>query len=140
MLWNKANLSIPTNGKGLYSFERDVNLLISQWEVNEGMCYLYLPHTSASLIISENYDPTAKKDLEEFMDRFVPEHQTWFTHTLEGPDDATSHIRAMVTNSDLVIPVENGRLCLGTWQGIFLFEHRQRRHSRNVLMRCLSIS
>ncbi|MBN1231556.1 MAG: YjbQ family protein [Anaerolineales bacterium] len=139
MNWNKATLQIATNGKGLYSFEREVQQLISKWGVIEGMCYLYLPHTSASLIISENYDPTARRDLEEFMNRFIPENQPWFTHTLEGADDATSHIRAMITNSDLVIPMENGRLCLGTWQGIFLFEHRQRRYTRNVFIRCLAV-
>ena len=108
--------------------------------VTEGMCTLFLQHTSASLLISESWDPTARADLEAYMERTVPEGERWYTHTLEGPDDATSHIRAMLTDVSLNIPVDNGELSLGQWQGIYLFEHRARPHQRRVLMRVLSVA
>lgn len=139
MLWNKANLEISTRGKGLYYFTNLVQNLLQEWEINQGICYLYMPHTSASLVISESYDPTAKIDMEEYMERAVPENQAWYQHTSEGPDDSTSHIRAMLTDTSLTIPVDNGRLSLGTWQGLYLFEHRSRPHQRNVLVRCLTV-
>ena len=137
MKWNKDTLKITSQGKGLYPFTTQVENLIRAWEVNEGMCFLYMPHTSASLVVSENYDPTAKIDLEEFMERLVPENQPWFRHTLEGPDDSTSHMRAILTSTSLSIPIDEGKLSLGTWQGIYLFEHRARTHQRKVLVRCL---
>ncbi len=104
-----------------------------------GIIFLYLPHTSASLVISESYDPTAREDLETFMERLAPENQAWSAHTLEGPDDSPSHIRAMLTPVSLSIPIDDGQLSLGTWQGIYLFEHRARGHRRSVLLRCLSV-
>jgi secondary thiamine-phosphate synthase enzyme len=130
---------ISTHGKGLYAFTNDVEALVRDWSVQEGMCYLYLPHTSASLVISENYDPTARLDLEAFMERLVPEDQSWYQHTLEGADDSPSHMRAMLTLTSLSIPIEDSRLCLGTWQGIYLFEHRATGHRRRVLLRCLQV-
>lgn len=139
MEWNKENLEIPTRGKGLYTFTNLVQELIQNWQVEQGICYLYMPHTSASLVVSESYDPTAKIDMEEYMERAVPENQPWFRHTMEGSDDSPSHIRAMLTHTSLTIPVDNGKLSLGTWQGLYLFEHRSRPHQRNVLVRCLSI-
>ncbi|HSM72366.1 MAG TPA: secondary thiamine-phosphate synthase enzyme YjbQ, partial [Anaerolineales bacterium] len=96
-------------------------------------------HTSASLVVSENWDPTARADLETFMERLVPEKDTWYTHHLEGTDDATSHIRAMLTDTSLTVPVDAGDLSLGRWQGIYLFEHRARPHVRKVLMRVLQV-
>ena len=137
MKWNKDTLKITSQGKGLYPFTSQVENLIRAWEVNEGMCFLYMPHTSASLVVSENYDPTAKIDLEEFMERLVPENQAWFRHTLEGSDDSTSHMRAMLTSTSLAIPIDEGKLSLGTWQGRYLVEHRVRTHQRKVLVRCL---
>ncbi len=113
---------------------------LQAWGVQEGMCYLYLPHTSASLLISEDYDPSATADLVTFMEKLVPDGQAWQRHTVEGPDDSTSHVRAMLTQADLSIPIEAGQLCLGTWQGLFLFEHRARGRRRQVLIRCLSIT
>lgn len=100
---------------------------------------LYIQHTSASLVISESYDPTAKIDLEVFMERLAPEDQAWHRHTLEGRDDAPSHIRAMLTNTSLSIPIDDGKLSLGTWQGVYLFEHRVRGQGRRVLVRCLQV-
>ena len=139
MEWLKAVISIDTDGKGLYSFTDQVKALIGNWGVQQGMCFLYVQHTSASLVISEDYDHTAKLDMETFMERLVPEGQAWLQHTLEGADDSPSHIRAMLTQVDLSIPVDDGRLSLGTWQGIYLFEHRRRDHRRAVLVRCLSV-
>lgn len=140
MEWFKANLEIPTHGKGLYSFTPQVQKYIQQWGIKEGMCYLYIPHTSASLLISENYDPTAQEDLEAFMDRLAPEGQAWYRHTLEGADDSPSHLRAMLTPPSLSIPIDNGEISLGTWQGIYLFEHRRQSHRRQIYLRCLSVA
>jgi len=139
MNWHKTTLEISTRGKGLYSFEDQVNAQLRAWNVREGLCYLFCQHTSASLVISENYDPTAKADLATFMERLVSEHDTWYSHDLEGADDATSHIRAMLTDVSINIPIDDGRLSLGTWQGVFVFEHRNRPHRRRVLMRVLNV-
>lgn len=137
MNWHKATLEIQTRGKGLYPFTKAVNEKIRAWGIQEGMCFLYLQHTSASLVISESYDPTARIDLETFMDRLAPEKQSWHQHVLEGADDSPSHIRAMLTDTSLTIPIDEGRLNMGTWQGIYVFEHRQQGHQRQVLLRCL---
>ncbi len=139
MDWFKETLIIDTLGKGLYPFTNQVQACLRQWNVHTGMCHLFIQHTSASLTISENYDPTAKTDLETFMDHLVPENQPWQVHTLEGADDSPSHMRAMLTLASLSIPVENGALALGSWQGIYLFEHRRRPHRRRVLLRVLRV-
>ena len=139
MNWHKTTLEISTRGKGLYDIAERVRAQLNDWSVEEGMCFLLLPHTSASLVMSENWDPTARADLETFMERLVPEGDKWYTHHLEGPDDATSHIRAMLTDTSLTIPVDDGNLYLGTWQGIYLFEHRSHSHRRSVIIRALSV-
>lgn len=138
MNWHKATLEIPTRGKGLHDITSTISAQLEEWNVREGMCFLFLQHTSASLVISENWDPTARADLETFMERLVPERDSWYTHDLEGPDDATSHIRSMLTDTSLAIPVDDGDLSLGTWQGVYVFEHRARPHRRKVLMRVMS--
>jgi secondary thiamine-phosphate synthase enzyme len=139
MNWHKTTLEISTHRKGLHDITGTVRSQLRDWNVHDGMCFLFLPHTSASLVMSENWDPTARADLETFMERLVPEGDDWYTHDLEGEDDATSHIRAMLTDTSLTIPVDDGDLSLGTWQGIYLFEHRTRPHRRTVLMRVLSV-
>lgn len=139
MNWHKTTLEIPTHSKGLHDITAAVRAQLQTWSVQEGMCFLFIPHTSASLVVSENWDPTARADLGTFMERLVPEREAWYTHDLEGPDDATSHIRAMLTDVSLNIPVDEGDLSLGAWQGIYLFEHRARPHRRRILMRVLSI-
>jgi secondary thiamine-phosphate synthase enzyme len=139
MNWHKTTFAISTHGKGLHDITETVRAQLRNWAVTEGMCFLFLPHTSASLLMSENWDPTARADLETFLERLVPERAGWYTHDLEGPDDATSHIRSMLTDTSLTIPIEDGNLSLGTWQGIYVFEHRSRPHHRNVLMRVLSV-
>ena len=137
--WFKTTLQISTHGKGLHDITEAVRAQLRDWNVSEGMCFLFIQHTSASLVISENWDPTARADLETFMERIVPEGEQWYTHTLEGDDDATSHIRTMLTDTSLTVPVDAGNLSLGTWQGIYVFEHRFRPHRRKVLMRVLSV-
>lgn len=139
MEWYKEDLAIRTQGKGLYPFTDQVTRWIQRWRIQEGMCYLFIQHTSASLLISENYDPTAKMDLETYLEKLAPEDQPWYRHTLEGPDDSSSHLRAMLTPVSLTIPIDHGALSLGTWQGIYLFEHRASAQRRSVLLRCLSV-
>lgn len=140
MKWHKDTLHITTRGKGLYLFTDAVNRRIREWGIREGVCYLFLQHTSASLVLNESYDPTARQDLEAFMERLVPENQPWHRHTLEGEDDSPSHMRAILTLPSVTIPIDDGELSLGTWQGVYLFEHRARGHQRRVLLRCLGIS
>ncbi len=140
MQWFKSSVQVETSGKGLYDFTRAVEEQVRRWGMQEGMCYLYVQHTSASLVISESYDPSAKLDLETFMERLAPEDQPWMRHTLEGSDDSSSHLRAMLTPVSLTVPVDEGRLSLGTWQGIYLFEHRRRPHRRTVLLRGLDVA
>ena len=139
MNWNKTTLEISTKGKGLHDITNAIRAQLQAWNVREGMCYLFIQHTSASMILSENWDPTARADLETFMERLVPEKDKWYVHNMEGPDDATSHIRSMLTDTSLTIPIDDGNLSLGTWQGVYVFEHRSRPHLRKVLMRVLSV-
>lgn len=140
MNWFKETIQVETRGKGLYSITDLIDQLLRDWSAREGMCYLFLPHTSASLVVNESYDPTARQDLEEYLERLAPEGETWYRHTVEGRDDGPSHLRAMLTHTSLTIPVEAGALALGTWQGIYLFEHRSRSQRRNVLIRFLEAS
>ena len=139
MEWFKDSLSIPSGGKGLYPFTDVVAQKIREWAIQEGMCFLLLQHTSASLLISESFDPSAKTDIASFFERLVLESQPWMEHVLEGGDDSSSHIRSALTSMDLSIPIDGGKLSLGTWQGIYLFEHRTGRQQRQVLIRCLEI-
>jgi len=140
MDWHKETIELHTRGKGLYPFTDRIQDLVKQWRVQEGICFLYMPHTSASLVISESYDPTARLDLEEYLERIAPENQTWYRHTLEGADDSTSHMRAMLTDTSLSIPIDDSRLNIGTWQGVYLFEHRIRGHRRRIFIRCLQVN
>jgi secondary thiamine-phosphate synthase enzyme len=137
MNWYKHLIEIRTRGKGLYPFSDRVADLLAQWKIQEGMCYLFVQHTSASLAISESYDPTARLDLEMFLEKLVPEGQSWYQHTLEGPDDSSSHLRALITPVSLTIPIDEGQLSLGTWQGLYLIEHRSHPQVRRILVRCL---
>ncbi len=137
MDWLKTSLHIETDGKGMLEITDQIQTLVREWKVREGMCFLFLPHTSASLSTCEAYDPSARRDVEEFYERIAPEEQNWYQHTLEGPDDSPSHIRSTLMQSSLAIPIDDGHLSLGTWQGIFLFEHRSNPHRRELLIRCL---
>lgn len=139
MEWLKSEIEVRTPGQGLHAITDRIADQLRIWKVQEGMCHLYLQHTSASLLISENYDPTARQDLEEFLRRLAPENQSWHKHTLEGPDDSPSHMRALLTGTSESIPIDEGALSLGTWQGVYLCEHRTEPHRRRVLIRCLKI-
>ncbi|MFU8826649.1 MAG: secondary thiamine-phosphate synthase enzyme YjbQ [Brevefilum sp.] len=139
MKFYKTNLVVHTRGRGLQELTQQINAQLRSWAVSEGMAYLFIPHTSASLVINECFDPSAQQDLEAFLDRIAPEGEPWYAHTLEGRDDSPAHLRTMLTTTSLSIPVDEGRLSLGTWQGIYLAEHRRRGHQRHVLLRVLSV-
>ena len=139
MEWHKTTLSFQTHQKGLYEFTDEINHQIQAWGVQEGIAYLFIQHTSASLVVNENYDSSARQDLESFLDHIAPEDQNWHVHTLEGRDDSPSHMRTMLTHSSLTVPIDEDKLSLGTWQGIFLAEHRRHGHRRSVLLRVLQV-
>ena len=134
--WYTDTLIIRTQGQRMHAITDQVTNRIRMWGIQTGMCFLFIPHTSASLTINENYDPSAQADMEAYLARLAPEGQPWYEHTLEGADDSPAHLRAMLTQTDLSIPIDNGALSLGTWQGIYLIEHRSRAHNRQVLLRC----
>jgi secondary thiamine-phosphate synthase enzyme len=129
--------SIHTSGPGLHEFTADVLRFVRDCGIQQGLLTLFVQHTSCSLMIQENADPAVRRDLDEFFRRLVPAgddpSMSWLTHDDEGPDDMPAHIRSALTNVSLSIPVTGGRPALGTWQGIFLFEHRHRRHTRTVV-------
>ncbi len=127
-------LSIDARGQGLHDITAKVMQAVSTVGQFEGLCTLYIQHTSASLLIQEIYDPRAKHDLETWLNRLVPENDPLYTHTLEGPDDMPAHIKAALTASSLSIPIIEGVLALGSWQGIFLWEHRHGSHQRKVIV------
>ena len=140
MDWLKTTLQVNTQGKGMLEITSLIQAALRDWNVQEGMCFLFLPHTSASLVTSEAFDPSARHDVEEFYERLAPERQAWYRHTTEGPDDSPSHLRTTLTQSSLTIPIDKGLLGVGTWQGIFLFEHRSHPHRRQVLLHCLKVN
>lgn len=127
-------VSISVTGQGLRDITPDICNAVKSAGVAEGLCTLYIQHTSASLLIQENYDPSARVDLENWLNRLVPENDPLYTHTLEGPDDMPAHIKAALTATSLSIPIINGKLALGAWQGIFLWEHRHQSGNRKVLV------
>jgi len=127
-------IEVATRGAGLHEITAEVQRVVAASPHAEGLCTLFLQHTSASLLVQENADPSAKHDLEAWLARLVPEDDSLYTHTLEGPDDMPAHIKAALTATSLGIPVVDGRLALGTWQGIFLWEHRHRAGPRTVLL------
>lgn len=125
---------VATRGKGLTEITREVEQVVSRADIQSGLACVWVRHTSASLVTFENADPSAARDLEAFFERLVPEDATGFQHTLEGPDDMTSHIRMVLTRTSETIPIQNGTLALGTWQGLFLFEHRRAPHRREIVI------
>ena len=125
-------LNLATSGRGIYDFTAEVEAWIAKGGFKNGLVTLFLRHTSASLLIQENADPDVRADLERFFKRLVPDGDPIFSHTSEGPDDMPAHIRTALTTVNLSLPLREGRLALGTWQGIFLWEHRHAPHSRSV--------
>lgn len=129
-----TQLDIDVASQGLHEITVQVAGVVRQAGVREGLCTLFLQHTSASLVIQENADPSARHDLERWLNRLVPENDALYTHTLEGGDDMPSHIKAALTAVSLAIPIIDGRLALGTWQGIYLWEHRRQRGRRRCVV------
>jgi secondary thiamine-phosphate synthase enzyme len=130
-------LHIATHGKGLYEFTHQIQAWVREQKAQTGLLTVFCQHTSASLVIQENADPDVVADLADFFTRLVTEDTRLYRHTAEGPDDMTSHIRSALTQTQLSIPVLNGKPVLGTWQGVFLFEHRERPHRRSVVLHLL---
>ncbi len=128
------HIVVVTRGKGLHEVTRDVRAAVAASGLDDGLCTVMIQHTSASLTIQENADPSAAHDLEQWLDRHVPEGDPHFTHVHEGPDDMPSHIKAALTSTTLSIPIEGGRLALGTWQGIYVWEHRRRGSRRRCVI------
>ncbi len=126
------SLELATRGRGSYDITERVAAVVSGSGVQAGLCHVFVHHTSASLMLCENADPDVRRDLEAFMARLVPDGDPLFRHTAEGPDDMPAHVRTVLTQTGLAIPVRDGRLALGTWQGIYLWEHRTRGHRRRI--------
>ena len=137
-MFRSQTIEISTNdGRGLYDISAAVQRVVAGAEVQNGLCNVFIHHTSASLLINENADPQVLRDLEAFFARLVPDGDRLFRHTDEGPDDMQSHVRAALTQTSLTIPISGGRCALGTWQAIYLIEHRARPHSREIVMQFL---
>ena len=127
-------VSFDTPGQGLHEITSPVVAIVEKAGMREGLCTLFVRHTSASLVIQENADPTAKRDLERWLNRLVPEGDAFYSHDAEGPDDMPSHLKAALTATSLSIPITGGKLALGTWQGIYLWEHRRRGSRRELVL------
>jgi len=129
-----TEISVEIPAQGLHEITGEVAAAVRQSQLREGLCTLFLQHTSASLVIQENADPSARRDLERWMNRLVPENDGLYTHTMEGADDMPSHIKTALTAVNLSVPIVDGRLALGTWQGIYLWEHRRQRGRRRCVV------
>jgi secondary thiamine-phosphate synthase enzyme len=130
----QEEFSVATSGRGTYDLSDDIQRIVAASGVRTGLCHVFLKHTSASLMLCENADPAVRHDLETFMQRYVPDGDPMFTHTMEGPDDMPAHVRSILTQNDMNLPVADGRCALGTWQGVYLWEHRLAPHSRKVML------
>lgn len=135
---HRETLVISTPGRGFTEITRQVDQAIARAGIDEGLCNVFVLHTSASLLITENADPDVLTDLETMISDLAPDGDARYTHTAEGPDDMSAHVRCLLTQTSISIPVESGAMKLGTWQGLFLWEHRARPHSRKVVASVLS--
>jgi len=131
---NQFSLTFETSGRGLIEITSDISKLVRQSEANCGLVNVFLQHTSASLLITENADPTVLQDLETIIQRLAPDGDPEYRHDYEGDDDMAAHVRSILTTSVLTLPIKDGRLALGTWQGVFLWEHRYRKHLRSLIV------
>lgn len=129
-----TQITVNTTRQGLFEITGEIARAVADSGVEEGLCTVFVRHTSASLTIQENADPSARDDLERWLNRLVPEGDALYTHTAEGPDDMPSHVKAVLTQTSLSIPIDRGRLALGTWQGVYLWEHRRSAHRRDVVV------
>ena len=132
-----TTITVGTRGKGLYPFTRPVEEWIARQKLTNGLLTVFIQHTSCSVVIQENADPDVTLDLRDFFEHLVPEEEEGYRHTAEGPDDMTSHIRSTLTQTSLTIPLVSGRLALGTWQGLYVFEHRAHPHRRRVVLQLM---
>ncbi len=132
--------TINSDGRGLINITYTAVDAVKQAGINTGLCHLFIQHTSASLLMMENADPDVLVDMETFISELVPDGDPRYRHTAEGPDDMAAHVRSMLTSTDLSIPITDGRLNLGTWQGIYLWEHRQREHTRKIVISVVDAS
>ena len=139
MIARTSIFTVSTRGKGTCEITDEVARLVRESGVQTGTATVFVQHTSASLVIYENADPSARTDLHTFFERLCPEDEDYFVHTAEGPDDMPSHLRMVLTRTSEVVPIALGRMQLGTWQGIFLFEHRRAPHRRNVVVTVLGM-
>lgn len=128
------HLEIPTKGRGLYDITHDIKQMVATSKIETGLCNIFLLHTSASIILCENADPTVQEDLEAFMQRLIPDDDALFKHMDEGPDDMPAHVRSVLTGNSLNLPIVTNSLALGRWQGVFLWEHRYDGHHRKVVV------
>lgn len=135
----RETLTIQTRGRGLYDLTGEVGELVAGSGYREAQCHCFIRHTSASLVITENADPQVHRDLEAFLSRLVPDGDPLFGHDAEGPDDMPAHVRTVLTQTELTVPVAEGRLALGTWQGLYLYEHRAAPHRRRIIVTVTAI-
>jgi len=133
-MYFQERLQLTTTGRGTYNVSGNVQGVVSRAGINTGLCHVFLSHPSASLMLCENADPAVRQDLETFLSHLIPDGDPMFAHQDEGPDDMPAHLRTILTHSDLTIPVHNGVCALGTWQGIFLCEHRTQAHQRVLVV------
>ncbi len=139
MKWLKSTLKIQTEDQGLHDITAKINTQLREWSIREGILFIFIQHTSASLIIDEDYSDLARRDMENFLKHLAPEGESWYEHTIEGKDDTPAHLRTMITHTDLSVPVDGGQMNLGSWQGIFLAEHRLGGQIRKIELRLLGI-
>ena len=130
----QREIRLPAVPRGFHLITDAVEAALEDWELDTGVLHIFLKHTSAGITINENYDPSVRRDLEAYFDRIAPENEPWFTHTLEGPDDMPAHIKTQLTGHSVSIPVTGGQLNLGTWQGIYLCEFRNRGGERRLVL------
>lgn len=131
-LYLQRSIEVATRGRGTYEISAEVARVVAEAGIGTGLCNVFIHHTSASLMLCENADPDVRRDLDAFMDRLVPDGDPLFRHTIEGPDDMPAHVRSVLTASSLTLPVSRGRCALGTWQGVYVWEHRRGGHRRRL--------
>lgn len=134
LLIKQYEITFPTSGRGSFELTAEVAARVRESGIRSGLCHVFVQHTSASLMLCENADPDVRRDMESFMQRIVPDGDRLFVHQSEGPDDMPAHVRSVLTGVDLTVPVRDGRLALGTWQGVYLWEHRAQPHRRRILL------
>ena len=137
--YKKGEINIKTSGQFLYEITNKINTWLKEKKINQGQLLVFIKHTSSSLIIQENASGEVLKDIQTFFSRLVPENETLYTHTIEGSDDMPAHIKSLLTQTSLTIPIENNKMDLGMWQGIFLFEHRRSSFSRTIKLSLIGI-